>query len=60
MYSYLKNKKQKVQISNTISNFKEVIVGFPQGFIDAGLPHCDKIIKCHKNLKFRVFAIKKS
>ena len=60
MYSYLKNRRQRVQISNTISSFKEVIAGFPEGFIDAGLPHRHKIIKCYKNLKFRVFAIKKS
>ena len=31
MCSYLKNKRQRVQINNKFSNFKEMITGVPQG-----------------------------
>ena len=35
--SYLKNRKQRVQIKNKFSSLKEVIAGFPQGSIDEPL-----------------------
>ena len=37
MRSYLKNKRQRVQINNKFSSLKEVIVGVPQGSIDGPL-----------------------
>ena len=35
--SYLKNRRQKVQIKNKFSSLKEVIAGVPQGSIDEPL-----------------------
>ena len=35
--SYLKNRRQKVQINNKFSSLKEVIAGVPQGSIDEPL-----------------------
>ena len=35
--SYLKNKRQKVQINNKFSNLKEVTAGVPRGSIDGPL-----------------------
>ena len=37
MKSYLKNRKQKVQIDNKFSSERDVIVGVPQGSIDGPL-----------------------
>ena len=37
MYSYLKNRKQKVQINNKFSLERNVIAEVPQGFIDGPL-----------------------
>ena len=37
MHSYLKNRKQKVQINNKFSLERNVIAGVPQGFIDGPL-----------------------
>ena len=37
MCSYLKNRRQRVQINNKFSSLKEVIAGFPQGSIDGPL-----------------------
>ena len=37
MHSYLKNRKQQVQISNKFSSENTVIAGFPQGSIDGQL-----------------------
>ena len=34
MFSYLKNRRQRVQINNKFSSFKEVIAGVPQSSID--------------------------
>ena len=34
MCSYLKNRRQRVQINNKFSSLKEVIAGVPQGSID--------------------------
>ena len=35
--SYLKNRRQRVQIKNKFNSLKEVIPGVPQGFIDEPL-----------------------
>ena len=37
MKSYLKNRKQKVQINNKFSSETDVIAGVPQGFIEGPL-----------------------
>ena len=37
MFSYLKNRRQRVQINNKFSSLKEVIAGVPQGSIDGPL-----------------------
>ena len=37
MHSYLKNRKQKVQINNKFSLERNVIAGIPQGSIDGTL-----------------------
>ena len=37
MCSYLKNRRQRVQINNKFSSLKEVIAGVPQGSIDGPL-----------------------
>ena len=37
MCSYLKNRRQRVQINNKFSSLKEVIAGVPQGSIDRPL-----------------------
>ena len=37
MCSYLKNRRQRVQINNKFSSFKEVIAGVPQSSIDRRL-----------------------
>ena len=37
MYSYLKNRIQRIQINNKFSSLKEVIAGFPQDSIDRPL-----------------------
>ena len=37
MWSYLKNRRQRVQINNKFSSLKEVIAGIPQGSIDGPL-----------------------
>ena len=37
MKSYLKNRKQKVQINNKFSSERDVIAGIPQGSIDGSL-----------------------
>ena len=37
MCSYLKNRRQSVQINNKFSSLKEVIAGVPQGSIDGPL-----------------------
>ena len=34
MCSYLKNRRQRVQINNKFSSLKEVMTGVPQGYID--------------------------
>ena len=37
MYSYIKNRKQSVQISNSLSSTKKVHAGVPQSSIDGPL-----------------------
>ena len=39
MCSYLKNKRQRVQINNKFRSLKEVIARVPQGSIDGSLLH---------------------
>ena len=38
IFSYLKNRKQSVRISNTYSNFENIITGLPQSSIAGPLP----------------------
>ena len=37
MFSYLKDRRQAVQINNNVSSYKKVQTGVPQGSIDSPL-----------------------